>query len=314
MFTTTPIEFQTVDQTTLRGQLRLPAGDGPHPGIVMSHGFAAVIGQYLPRFADAFAGAGFAVLLYDHRNFGASDGTPRQDIDPFQQVEDTLDAVTALRSQPTVDPDRIGLWGTSYSGGHAMVVGARDPRVACVVAQVPTISGEIALSRRIPPVATRQTLKGIYADREAIVAGKEPATRPLVDDGSDVPPVFAGPTAAEFMNRPGSQPEGFVNAVTVQSLGRSRTYNPGEHAHRISPRPLKFIVADHDPVAMTDLQLELYERLPQPKSLTLIRGEHWAPYDEEAAQSIDAAIEFFTEHLIGTPASTSEATAVVAPS
>lgn len=292
-----PVEFPTLDGTVLRGQLRLPDGDGPHPGILMSHGFAAVIGQYLPAFAEAFRAAGFAVLLYDHRNFGASDGLPRQDIDPFQQVEDTLDAITALRAHPGVDPDRIGLWGTSYSGGHALVVGARDPRVACVVAQVPTISGEVALSRRIPPVATRQALAAIMADREAVVGGAEPGTRPLVDDGSGVPPVFAGPTAAEFMTRPGSQPEGFVNAVTVQSLGRSRTYNPGAHAHRISPRPLKFIVADHDPVAMTDLQLELFERLPQPKSLTLIRGEHWAPYDEASAEAIDAAVAFFTEHL-----------------
>ncbi len=115
---------------TLRGVLRLPEGDAPHPLVVMSHGFSAVIGHGLARFADVFAAAGLASLAFDHRGFGASDGLPRQEADPVAQQRDTRDAITFAATLPEVDATRIGLWGTSYSGGHALVVAATDRRVA----------------------------------------------------------------------------------------------------------------------------------------------------------------------------------------
>ena len=88
-----------------------------------------------------FAAAGLGAMVFDNRNFGASDGEPRQEIDPWQQIRDYRDAITFARTLPTVDGDRIGIWGSSYSGGHVLVVGAIDRRVKCVVAQVPLISG-----------------------------------------------------------------------------------------------------------------------------------------------------------------------------
>ena len=57
---------------TLRGVLRLPDGAGPHPLVVMSHGFSAVIGHGLERFAEVFAAAGLASLAFDHRGFGGA--------------------------------------------------------------------------------------------------------------------------------------------------------------------------------------------------------------------------------------------------
>ena len=77
--------------------------------------------------------------MFDNRNFGASDGQPRQEIDPWQQVRDYRDAITFAETLDATDPDRIGIWGSSYSGGHVLVVGAIDRRVKCVVAQVPRI-------------------------------------------------------------------------------------------------------------------------------------------------------------------------------
>lgn len=89
------------------------------------------------------------VLLHDHRGFGASDGEIRHDIDPWQQIADWRYAISYLESLPEVDPGRIGLWGTSYAGGHAIVLGATDRRLRAVVAQVPTISGYEQGLRRI---------------------------------------------------------------------------------------------------------------------------------------------------------------------
>jgi uncharacterized protein len=136
------IEFKTEDGITLRGWHYLPEKrSGKVPTIVMAHGFSAVKEMYLDRFADVFEAAGLASLVFDNRNFGASDGRPRQEIDPWQQVRDYRDAITFAETLPETDPARVGIWGSSYSGGHVMVVGAIDRRVKCVVAQVPLASG-----------------------------------------------------------------------------------------------------------------------------------------------------------------------------
>src|SRR5215470_17444455 len=99
----------------------------------MAHGWAGVKEMYLDIYAWRFAASGYAVLVFDHRNFGESQGVPRQEINPYQQIQCYRDAITYLQSQQSVDPHRIGLWGTSYSGGHVLVLGAIDPRVKCIV-------------------------------------------------------------------------------------------------------------------------------------------------------------------------------------
>ena len=111
----------------MRGWLYLRDGTPtPIPAVVMAHGFSGVKEQYLDDFAEVFAKAGLATLVFDNRNFGASEGEPRQEIDPIQQVRDYRHAITFARTLPEVDRDRIGVWGTSYSGGHVLMVGAID--------------------------------------------------------------------------------------------------------------------------------------------------------------------------------------------
>ena len=134
----------------MRGWFYLPDDADSHvPTIVMAHGFSAVKEQYLDDFAQAFASSGLGALVFDNRNFGASDGEPRQEIDPIQQIRDYRHAITFARTLSEVDRDRIAVWGTSFSGGHVLVVGAIDRRVRCVVSQVPTISGSSAALRRM---------------------------------------------------------------------------------------------------------------------------------------------------------------------
>src|SRR5437016_5208893 len=131
----------------------------------MAHGYAGVKEHGLEPFARAFADAGFAVLVHDHRGFGASDGEPRHDVNPWVQIEDWGRAISYLESRPEVDRERIGLWGTSYAGGHALVLGATDRRLRCVVAQVPTISGYQQGLRRVAPDAMA-TLEEAFAEED----------------------------------------------------------------------------------------------------------------------------------------------------
>lgn len=288
----------TAGDVQLRGWVFHPETDAPAPTVVMAAGFAAVKEQYLDRYASRFAEAGLRTIVYDHRNFGTSDGEPRQDIDPWVQIRDFQHALSYARSRPDVDGHRIGVWGTSFSGGHVLVLGTIDPRVRCVVSQVPTISGSEASRRRVPSHMAEAVAEAQIADREAIYAGQPPQRRPLVDDGSGQPPVYAGAVAKAFLDRADSRPSTFVNNVTVQSLARNRGYEPGSYITGISPTPLLMIVTEHDDVAFTDLQLAAYERASEPKRLLLLPGDHFSPYDAGFEDAVSAATNWFHTHLV----------------
>jgi cephalosporin-C deacetylase-like acetyl esterase len=135
------IEFNA-EGLTLRGWFYVPDGaKKPVPTIVMAHGFSCTKEMFLDKYAEVFVKDGLAVLIYDNRNFGDSDGQPRLEVDPYNQIRDYRHAITYASSLPEVDSSRIGIWGTSYTGGHVLQVAAIDKRVKCVVSQVPVVSG-----------------------------------------------------------------------------------------------------------------------------------------------------------------------------
>src|SRR5512144_401329 len=157
------------------------------PTIVLAQGFSAVKEMYLDRFAAAFAAAGLASVVFDHRNFGASGGAPRQAIDPWRQVGDYRDAITYAETLQETDAARIGVWGTSYSGGHVLMVGAVDRRVKCVVSQVPLSSGHDNTRRLLRADHLAGLHQWFAEDRRGRMAGKPPAMMPVVAEDQSVP-------------------------------------------------------------------------------------------------------------------------------
>ncbi|QIQ01254.1 alpha/beta hydrolase [Streptomyces liangshanensis] len=286
------------DGTTLRGWF-YPAADrqgAPGPAVVMTHGFSLVKEVYLDRFAERFAASGLSVLLYDHRNFGASDGTPRQEIDPWRQIEDYRHALTFLSTLPEVDADRLGVWGTSYSGAHAVVVGATDLRVKAVVAQVPAMNGVETGWRRTPMAQIGDLGRAFAAERLARMSGEPARTRPVAGDPSEGP-VYTAPDALEFFLNDTAVAPSYRNEVTVRSGEWSRAYNAGSYIEMVSPRPLLMIVGDDDTLSGTDLQLEAYGRAREPKELRLIPGGHFDPYVKQFEAASSAAADFLAKHL-----------------
>jgi uncharacterized protein len=295
----TDVEFPAEGDVTLRGWLFLPDGAGPHPGITMAHGFAGVKEHGLERFARHFADAGFVVLVHDHRGFGSSDGAPRFDVDPWVQIADWRRAISFLEDHPAVDPDRIGVWGTSYAGGHAIVLGATDRRLRAVVAQVPTISGYQQSLRRVPPDEVPALEAAFIDDERRRYRGERPATQAVVSADPAAPAAYRTPDAVAFYNQP--VPEGvWENIVTLRSTRAARMYEPGKWISRVSPTPLLLIVGLHDSITVTDLALAAYERALQPKKLVTIEGGHFDPYLGRFAQASTAACDWFTEHLVKT--------------
>jgi uncharacterized protein len=125
----------------LRGEGESFAGPAGRPCVVMAHGLAGTRDSGLLPFAEEFAAAGLEVLLFDYRCFGDSTGEPRQLASPPRHRQDYQSAVECARALPGVDPNRIVLWGTSWSGGHVVYVAAADPRIAAVIAQNPDLDG-----------------------------------------------------------------------------------------------------------------------------------------------------------------------------
>jgi fermentation-respiration switch protein FrsA (DUF1100 family) len=292
------IEFDA-EGTTLRGWLYTPDGArGPAPTVVMAHGFSAVKEMYLDAYAEVFAGAGLAALVFDHRNFGASDGEPRQEIDPWAQVRDYRHAITYARTLPEVDRDRVGVWGSSYSGGHALVVGAIDRRVRCVVAQVPLISGHRNLLRLIRSDFVAPTRAAFNADREARFTGQPPTIIPVV--AADPLATSALPTADAyqwFTETSEARAPAWRNEVTLRSMELLSEYEPGSYIQRISPAPLLMLIAEGDHLTVADEAFAAYNHAHEPKQLVVLPGGHFDAYTAGFDRSSGAARDWFVQHL-----------------
>lgn len=167
----TDVEFKTSDGVTLRGWFYTPASSSGHlPCLVMSHGFSALKEMDLNTFADYFTkNLAVTCLVFDNRGFGDSDtlqGQPRQEIIPSVQTSDISDAITYAQSRSEVNPDKIGIWGSSYSGGHVIQVGAVDRRVKVVLSQVPCVNGWDNFNRLVRPDFAAAT-NGLFQQGES---------------------------------------------------------------------------------------------------------------------------------------------------
>ena len=288
------IDFRTDDGKTLRGWLKTPATGGPHPLVVMTHGAGGHKEWFLPALSDVLLGAGIASLAYDHRNFGESDGEPRFEIDPPIHIRDYRSAITFACTLPEVDKDRIGIFGTSLSGGQVLVVGAVDRRVKCVVAQVPSVSGAAGTVRRYQPEELVANRKRWEEDRMNRFLGKPPATVPhSVDDPNDAIAGRSSNRVKFFKFLTDEDRVHWKNTLTLRSLEAMAEFEPGVYARLISPTPLLMIVSQ----AEAQIMLPTYESALEPKKLVITRGDHYDPYMDEFETATTATREWFSQWL-----------------
>lgn len=179
-----PSHGETCAAWHLAGEGDAFAGERGQPCVVMAHGFGGTRDSGLLPFAEAYADAGLDVLLFDYRGFGDSTGEPRQLAWPPRQREDYRAAVEFARTLDGVDPDRIVLWGTSWSGGHVVYVAGDDPRIAAVISQAADLDGARTLMRVGEYVGRAQQLRlTLLGLRDAIgsLRGREPLMIPTVN-------------------------------------------------------------------------------------------------------------------------------------
>lgn len=290
------IEFRS-EGTLCRGWLYTPdRGGRPWPTVVMAHGFSAVKEMRLDRFAEAFAEAGLASVVFDYRSTGASEGDGRGDLDPAAQILDYRNAISFARTRPELDRERVGIWGSSYSGAHVLVVAARDRRVKAVVAQVPLVDGWESMGRIAGEEGRAQLVEQLVAERERIFAGGVPATIPVVDDRGELCALGA-PDAWEWFQLAGGEAPNWKNEVTLRSLERLLDYAPGATIERISPTPLLLIAAEQDFLPI-DIAERAFARAGEPKRFVRLAAGHFSAYEPPHFPTAAAeAVAWFRQHL-----------------
>jgi uncharacterized protein len=294
------IEF-SAEGVVLRGWFYRAEGPvGRAPTVVMAHGFSAVKEMYLDTFAEVFAAAGLNALVFDNRGFGASDGAPRQEIDPWQQVRFIQHAITYAQSRPDVDAERIGLWGSSYGAANAYVTAAIDRRIKAIVGQVPAISGSQHF-RELVRIDNWAGMDAMFAaERQAIAGGAAPTMIPVVAE--DPTAVSALPTPDSYRWFTATAEErapAWRNEVTLLTMEYFRGYEPGKYLPLISPTPLLMVIAPHDRLAAGEIAAAAFETAAQPKKIQLVSGGHFDAYTGPGFEvSSGAARDWFVEHLL----------------
>jgi len=255
------------------------------PTIVMSHGWGGTAALLRPD-AVAFARAGYLVVTFDYRGWGKSnsrlilaekslerkDGKlvaevkeVREVVDPIDQTTDILNAIHWVVGEKQCDSERIGLWGSSYSGGHVVYVAARDPRVKAFVSQVGAMDSRWAIAT--PPMRAYT-----YTQATARAHGK-----------LDYP-------------KPGAK----FGALTGQPvLEKLAVYAPIEDISRCKACAKLFIIAENEDLFDNrDNAILAHARATGIKKLVVIkRIKHYGIYNEARQQAQTEAIAWFDDHL-----------------
>lgn len=302
------VEFLS-EGVTVRADLLLPEGDGPHPVVVMAGGWCYVKELRQPQYAAEFVRRGFAALIFDYRTIGASDGEPRQHLDPWWEIEDYRNAISYLETRPDIDSGRIGVWGISYSGGHVLILGAVDPRIKVIVANVPVIDGYRTMQRVHGTERFRKLQDAVLEDRRKRFETGEYGYIPM----SATP---AGPDAelatwpldevkTVFEELKATQAPRHEHRSTLASVELLLQYNAAPYVTRLVNKPVMMIIADNDDITLWDTETEVFESIPstQKELVVLPSTSHMTLYSNLTALDLaaSAAGSWFSSHLMQLP-------------
>jgi alpha-beta hydrolase superfamily lysophospholipase len=269
----------------------MKAGD-KRAAIVLCHGFTGIKELILPQYAEAFARAGLVALAFDYRGFGESDGQ-RGRLLWSEQAADIRNAVTYMTTRSDVDPQRIGLWGTSYGGALAPYAFALDGRVRACVGQLGFSDGYSAVAGRMPPEQIETFREMIEQDRRRRVLYNDPMY-------GDAMALAGDPEMTAYFEEASKDlPQIRDREIMLQFLEAHMEFSPLSVIDRKGNRPLLLIAAELDVVCPAENYRELYDAAPEPKKWRVFEKlRHFEFYEGEAAtESAAEAVGFFLENL-----------------
>lgn len=265
--------------------LYLPDSAQPRPVIVMAHGLGGIREMRLNAFAKAFRAAGFACLLFDYRYFGSSEGEPRQLLDIESQIKDWEAAIKYARGCNEVDTKRVILWGSSFSGGHVLRLGAQDHDIEAIVSQCPFTDG-FASSMTLNVVSHVKLGVLAICDLLASVVGRGPVYVKLTGKSGDAALMTAPDCASGYGKL---VPEGeagykFENRCAARFALQIMRSFPGKRAKNITC-PVLFCICDKDTVAPAPKSIKHAEKAPRGVIMRYPYG-HFEIYVEDAFEAV----------------------------
>ncbi|WP_266078189.1 alpha/beta hydrolase [Haladaptatus caseinilyticus] len=278
--------------TRCAGWLYTPEGETKPPVVVMAHGFAGERTFGLPTIAKRFVASGIAVFLFDYRNFGDSDGEPRNLVSSTRHVADWESAIDHVRSLDAIDRRNIALWGTSYSGGHVIEAAAGDHRITAVIAQVPFVDGRTVARN----AGVKTLLKGMVAGIRDIVRKytfRSPYTVPVVGDTGEFA-VMNTPGAKAGMMHLVPDPPVWENEVPARVFFDIPRYRPISVVEDV-PCPILFVAERDDEIVSAASVEEAAEKADAP--YIELPGGHFEVYDSTLDSVVGYEIAFLDEHL-----------------
>lgn len=289
-----PVEFYS-EGFKLCGDVYIP--DDVRPGeqraaVLLCHGYTGVKDLYLPDNARVLNEAGYVAMAFDYKGWGDSEGS-RSRLAPYSRVLDAQAAMTFLGMQPEVDPEKIGLYGTSYGGATVAWVGAVDHRAKCIVSVVGVGNGTRWMSRVRRVDEWFDLLERSKDDRKkrAITGESEFVERSeiLLPDRQS-----AELAAAQRRNNPSA-----VSTVPMEYVDDTIGFNPEWIVDKISPRPILFITSDDDRLVLPEESEQLYAHAKEPKKLVMLKGVgHYEVYVEPAfTQVMAATLDWYRQYL-----------------
>jgi len=235
-----------VNNTIIKAWLYLPKNlKSKIPCIVMSNGFGGTKGLILENYAQRYIKEGFAVIAYDYRHFGESEGEPRQMFSRRSQIEDLKAVISYARNRKEIDPNKIALWGTSGSGGYGLIVAASDKKITCIVGQCPSLDshadGELIFER-----------EGITHILRLFMHAQRDKGRSRFNLSAHKIPIVGKPGTFAMLTAPGAfegysklVSSGFKNEVCARALLESQELNPIDYAKDVKV-PVLFQISGKD--------------------------------------------------------------------
>jgi alpha-beta hydrolase superfamily lysophospholipase len=279
-------EFRSGDETCAAWLYR-PDGEAPTPIVVMAHGLTGTRRDGLGPFAERFAAAGIAALVFDHRGFGDSEGEPDL-FEPKRQLVDWRAAIAFARSLSGIDPERVATFGSSMGGGNALAAAAGDPGVAAAISQVPFLD-IVTQAHRSPPRVTARALRAAVAGRHLPAVGQPDEAAPINAPAAEAGwrRVVANGEDSRWRNRVSSR----------WLLGRP--FRPVRHASSLHC-PWLACVGEADQVARPGPAIAAARKAPQGELRTYPGVDHFDIYDGPAHEALVAdQLEFLGRHLLG---------------
>ncbi len=286
-----------VDGTSVHAWFYLPRDKKPPcPCIIMAGGLGGTKDTGTEPYAVRFQKAGFAVLLFDYRHFGDSDGRPRQLIWIPYQLQDYAAAILFAKDHPAVDAEKIALWGTSLSGGHVIVAAARDHSIACVSAQCPGLDG-LASARKTFEQDGFNFKMIMHGQRDLVRSwlGLPAHSVPIVGKPGTVALMTAGNAWEEFRRM---VPAGFINRACARIIIRGDKYRPVKYASKVTC-PVLLQICDNDKLLPPEPAVETARILGDKATVKHYPIGHFDIYSgENFLNSVKDQVAFFKSVLM----------------